>query len=52
MFSRMFCCCAQSFFVDAIEEWRVAMGIERFVLVGHSLGAVIVTAYAVKVWAI
>ena len=39
----------QKFFVDALEEWRKQMKIQRFVLVGHSLGAVISTAYAVEV---
>jgi cardiolipin-specific phospholipase len=39
---------AESFFLDSLEEWRVKMGIEKMTLVGHSLGAYLVTAYALK----
>ncbi|ELU45872.1 abhydrolase domain-containing protein [Rhizoctonia solani AG-1 IA] len=39
---------AESFFLDALEEWRVKMGIEKMSLVGHSLGAYLSTAYALK----
>ncbi|PVG03530.1 alpha/beta-hydrolase [Serendipita vermifera] len=39
---------AESFFLDALEEWRGTMGINRMTLVGHSLGAYLVTAYALK----
>ncbi|KAG8715429.1 hypothetical protein FRC11_004208 [Ceratobasidium sp. 423] len=39
---------AESFFLDALEEWRSKMGIEKMSLVGHSLGAYLSTAYALK----
>jgi pimeloyl-ACP methyl ester carboxylesterase len=39
---------AQSFFVDSLEAWRVATGLGRIALVGHSLGGLIAGAYAVK----
>ncbi|CAG8611318.1 6708_t:CDS:2 [Acaulospora colombiana] len=39
---------AESFFLDALEEWRGTMGINKMTLVGHSLGAYLVTAYALK----
>ena len=39
---------AESFFLDALEEWREKMGIEKMSLVGHSLGAYLSTAYALK----
>ncbi|KAH7343843.1 alpha beta-hydrolase [Rhizoctonia solani] len=39
---------AESFFLDALEEWRAKMGIEKMSLVGHSLGAYLSTAYALK----
>lgn len=32
--------------VRALERWRAAMGIERMVLCGHSLGAMLASAYA------
>ena len=39
---------AEDFFLDAVEEWRVKMGIERMAVVGHSLGAYLSVAYALK----
>ena len=35
-------------FVDFIERWRQQVGLERFILLGHSLGAFISTAYAMR----
>ncbi len=35
-------------FVDVIENWREEMGIDRFVLLGHSLGGFLTTSYAIK----
>lgn len=39
---------AESFFVDALEEWREKQGLQRVTLVGHSLGAYLATAYALR----
>jgi cardiolipin-specific phospholipase len=39
---------AEAFFIDALEEWRVKQGIERFQLVGHSLGGYLSVAYALR----
>ena len=39
---------AESFFVDSLEEWRVAQGVERMTLVGHSLGAYLSVVYALR----
>ena len=39
---------AESWFVDALEEWRVKRGVERFTLLGHSLGGYLAVAYALK----
>ena len=35
-------------YVESFENWRQAMGLERFILLGHSLGAYLCTAYAMK----
>ena len=35
-------------FVQYIEEWRQVVGLEKFFLLGHSLGGYLVTAYALK----
>lgn len=37
-----------NFFIGAIEKWREALGIERFYLVGHSLGGYFSALYALK----
>jgi cardiolipin-specific phospholipase len=39
---------AESWFVDALEEWRVQKQIDRFTLLGHSLGGYMAVAYALK----
>lgn len=39
---------AENWFVDALEEWRVARGIDRFTLLGHSLGGYLAVSYALK----
>ena len=39
---------AENFFVDALEEWRIKRKIERFTLLGHSLGGYMAVAYALK----
>ena len=39
---------AESWFVDSLEEWRVEKGIDRFTLLGHSLGGYMAVAYALK----
>lgn len=39
---------AEDWFVDALEEWRVKRKIEKFTLLGHSLGGYMAVAYALK----
>ena len=39
---------AENWFIDALEEWRVQRQIDRFTLVGHSLGGYMSVAYALK----
>lgn len=39
---------AEDWFVDALEEWRVKRKIDRFTLLGHSLGGYMAVAYALK----
>jgi cardiolipin-specific phospholipase len=37
---------AEAFFVDALDAWRVAKGLDQLCLVGHSLGGYLAVAYA------
>lgn len=39
---------AENWFIDALEEWRKARKIERFTLLGHSLGGYLAVSYATK----
>lgn len=39
---------AEAWFVDALEEWRVKRKVDRFTLLGHSLGGYMAVAYALK----
>ena len=39
---------AEDFTVDSLERWRVAMGLERMTLTGHSMGGYLAAAYALK----
>lgn len=34
--------------VESVEEWRREVKLEQFILLGHSLGGYIATAYALK----
>ncbi len=39
---------AENWFIDALEEWRVKRKLEKFTLMGHSLGGYLAVAYALK----
>ena len=39
---------AENWFIDALEEWRMERKIDRFTLMGHSLGGYLAVAYALK----
>jgi pimeloyl-ACP methyl ester carboxylesterase len=39
---------AEEEFVESLEEWRKQMKLDKFVLLGHSLGAYISSSYAIK----
>jgi pimeloyl-ACP methyl ester carboxylesterase len=38
--------CAESFFVESLERWRMEHSISKFTLAGHSMGGYLATAYA------
>ena len=39
---------AEEQFVDSIEKWRQQIGLDKFVLLGHSLGGFLASSYALK----
>ncbi|EJD52315.1 alpha/beta-hydrolase [Auricularia subglabra TFB-10046 SS5] len=39
---------AESFFIDSLEQWREKMQLPKMTLVGHSLGAYLSVAYALR----
>jgi cardiolipin-specific phospholipase len=39
---------AENWFIDALEEWRIQKKLEKFTLLGHSLGGYLSVAYALK----
>ncbi|XP_076112125.1 (Lyso)-N-acylphosphatidylethanolamine lipase-like isoform X1 [Mytilus galloprovincialis] len=39
---------AEDEFVESLEEWRKQMKLDKFVLLGHSLGAYVSSSYALK----
>jgi cardiolipin-specific phospholipase len=39
---------SESWFIDALEEWRIKRGIDKFTLLGHSLGGYLAVAYSLK----
>ena len=39
---------AEHFFISSLESWRQAVGLDKMVLVGHSLGGYLASAYAVR----
>jgi cardiolipin-specific phospholipase len=39
---------AENWFIDALEEWRKERKIEKFTLLGHSLGGYLAVSYALK----
>ena len=39
---------AEDFFVESLDKWRIEMGIEKFILLGHSIGGYLSACYALK----
>ena len=39
---------AEHFFVSSLESWRASVGLEKMVIIGHSLGGYLASAYAVR----
>ncbi|KAF8784526.1 1-acylglycerol-3-phosphate O-acyltransferase ABHD5-like isoform X2 [Argiope bruennichi] len=39
---------AENQFVESIEAWRKKVGLKKFILLGHSMGGFLATAYSIK----
>lgn len=39
---------AEDWFIDSLEEWRIKKNIDKFTLLGHSMGGYMAVAYALK----
>ncbi|KAL2369924.1 alpha/beta hydrolase [Blastomyces gilchristii SLH14081] len=39
---------AEDWFIDALEEWRIKRKLDKFTLLGHSLGGYMAVSYALK----
>lgn len=39
---------AEKEFVNAIDEWRAEIGLNKMILIGHSFGGYLITAYALQ----
>lgn len=39
---------AEDWFIDSLEEWRIKKKIDKFTLLGHSMGGYMAVAYALK----
>uniref|UniRef100_A0A665WNM2 1-acylglycerol-3-phosphate O-acyltransferase ABHD5 n=2 Tax=Echeneis naucrates TaxID=173247 RepID=A0A665WNM2_ECHNA len=39
---------AEEEFVDSLEQWRVKMGLESIILLGHNLGGYLAVSYSIK----
>lgn len=38
----------EDFFIDSLEEWRKARGLDKFTFVAHSMGAYLASSYSMK----
>lgn len=39
---------AESFFITALDKWRQQMGLEKMILMGHSMGGYLAATYALQ----
>lgn len=38
----------ESFFIESLEKWRIARGLEKFTVIAHSMGGYLASAYATR----
>lgn len=39
---------AENFFITALDKWRETMGLEKVILMGHSMGGYLAATYALQ----